>query len=963
MPTSLRLFGRPAVLQAGDTIELPAERRSQLLAVLALRRTWMSRSELAALLWPDRASALALTNVRKALHAARAWRWADALETQGSAVRLSMATDARAFELAVQEGRLADALGLGGAPLLDGLDDLTNPAWTEWLDAARADHARRWHALTRARLQQLQAQPDEAAAFARRLLAADALDEDAVVALLAALAAGGRTAERQAAYRAYAERLAEELGVEPSLRVRQPMRDGAPTPTADGFVGRARELQDLTAMLGREECRLLTVTGPGGAGKSRLLKQSLRALSARFADGAMWLALDDLDTVAQVASRLAAELRIVPGAAEDPLPLVCDALRTRQMLLVLDNSEHIDGLPRLIERLLQAAPTLKICATSRVRLHAEGEWMLPLRGLAADDAVALFAASARAVKPDFDAIAQQAATVALVQALGGLPLAVLLAASWTRLLPVAEIAADLQRSLSLLDSDDEGDERPEHRSVRATFEQSWQMLAPRERQVLSRLSLFVGGFARESAYAVADAAAPVLATLADKSLLQMDGARCSLHPLLRQFSFDKLDDDARAEAAQRHAAWFHGRLEQLAPAADAGDSRALQEIDAELENCRAAWAWTIARGALAPLGASALALMRFFEVRGRPAEGLALLEPALALCAPPDAPAIPAADVLCAIAYLQFRLYRLDDAAASARRALKLAREARRKRTLVRCLNVLGLCHWQWGRNAEGLRILEQSWRHARALHDVRAEATALGNLASLEKALGRYARAEQLMHEVLDRQRELGDWIGVAIRLNDLAALHQANGQWARALRCLHEGLAVSEQHGIAFVRTHLMMNLAMVSFFDGRLDDAERLGRQVLAEARHAANRQAEAVALLHLVRVAVRRDDLALARALLIDALAAAGAMASVPLQLDGVFCCAEIVAAEGDVQAAAALMRYYAARPDIEPGDRALAEASLATLPADTAAPDVPLDVLLEQIGRQLRERAAPLSSAA
>ena len=539
----------------------------------------------------------------------------------------------------------------------------------------------------------------------------------------------------------------------------------------------------------------------------------------------------------------------------------------------------------------------------------------------------------------------------------------LLAANWARLLPVTEIAADLERSLALLDSEDDGEERPEHRSVRATFEQSWQMLAPRERRALSLMSVFVGGFSRVAAHEVAEASAPLLGTLADKSLVQIDMARCALHPLLRRFSGEKLDAPTHADALQRHAAWFHRRLEQLASASDAGDSDAQQEIEADLENCRAAWHWAVTHGALSLLGASALALMRFFEKKGRPAEGLALFAAALPLCTAAGAPAAAAADVLCAVAYLQFRLYRLDEAAATARRALKLARDTRRRRTMVRCLNVLGLCHWQWGRNAEALRIIEQSWRHARDLHDLRAEATALGNLALVEKALGHYARAGALMAEALERQRALGDWIGVVIRLNDLAALHQASREWSSARRYLREGLSVSEQYGIAFVRPHLMINLALVSFFDGRLDDAEQIGRQVLSEARLAANRQVEATALLHLVRVAVRRSENGGARRLLADALSIASDMASVPMQLDGVFCFAEILAAEGDTRDAAALLRYYVARPEIEPGDRALGEASLIGMPEDAPAPDVSLDVLLDRLGRRLLEPTTTTSHVA
>ena len=956
MPTQLRLYGRPTVLHAGQSIALPNERRCQLLAVLALRRDWVGRSELATLLWPERPSALGLTNVRKALHAARAWPWAAALETQGSAVRFHVDTDVQQLQQAQQEGRLADAVALRCGPLLDGLDDIANAAWTDWLDGERAQHARHWQALSRAFLQQLSPWPDAAAAFARRLLAEDPFDEDAVVALLSAQHIAGRAVEMRETYRTYAERLLEHLGVEPSLRVRLLLREEPVAPRShdsgthislppDGFVGRARELQDLDALLARTECRLLTVTGPGGAGKSRLVKQALRILSQRFRDGALWIALDDLHQGAQVIARLAAELRLVPGARADPLALICNHLAAREMLLVFDNSEHIQELARLVERLLEAAPALKVCATSRARLGANGEWLLPLHGLATDEATQLFIATAYGLRPDFDAAGQRSAIVALTEALGGLPLAVLLAANWARLLPVAEIAADLSRSLAILESDDEGEERPEHRSVRATFEQSWQMLAPRERQALSALSVFVGPFSRAAAHEVADAAMPLLAALADKSLLQLDGARCTLHPLVRRFAADKLDATAHDDCSRRHAAWYHRRLEQLASAADAGDRAAQQEIEHELENCREAWRWAMLHGALPMLGSSAPVLMRFFEVHGRAAEGLALFEEALPLCVGTSAAAAPAAELHCAIAYMAYRLYRLDDAAASARLGLKLARQAHRRRAMQRCLNVLGLCHWQWGRHLEALRLFEQGLRHARAGHDARAEASMLGNLALAEKSLGHYGRAQALHLDVLQRQRALGDWVGVAIRLNDLAALHQANAEWDTALPYLREGLALCEQHGIAFVRPHLMVNLATVSLFAGKLDDAESVGAQVLADARAEGNRNVENDALLHLVRVAVRRRDLTQARSRLAEAIRAAVAVGTQAQQLDALFCGAEILAADGDVPRAAGLMRFYIARPEVESGDRAVAEKIWAALQCDAEAPTLPLPALL------------------
>ena len=294
MSIYLRLLGRPQVEHDDVRIALPAERRGQLLALLALRRGWVARAELAALLWPGCRGELAAANLRKALHFARALPWAGALEAQPGLVRFTVPTDVHDIEAAHREGRIADALERCRGALLDGMDDLSNPAWTDWLDGERGQHARRWHELTRKRLAQLEGEPRAAAALALRLLEADPLDEDAVAALLAAQRELGRFDEQREAYRGFALRLQEELGIEPSLRVRAllagsslpaDMQATAPVLPGDGFFGRTRELDALAALLARDACRLLTVLGPGGVGKSTLLKRALRRLQPLFADG------------------------------------------------------------------------------------------------------------------------------------------------------------------------------------------------------------------------------------------------------------------------------------------------------------------------------------------------------------------------------------------------------------------------------------------------------------------------------------------------------------------------------------------------------------------------------------------------------------------------------------------------------------------------------------------------------
>ena len=965
--TYLHLFGRLDVEHDGLVTPLVSERRNQLLARLALERTWIDRSELAALLWPERDPKLAQANLRKALHFARALPWTEALDAQGNAMRFAVNTDVHDFEVAAAEGRTADALGLYRGELLDGLDDDSNPVWSEWLAAERARLGRRRRTLARERLHQLEGAPRERAVLARELLDDDPLDEHAVAALLAAQRVLGQFTEQRETYRMYCARLAEELGVKPSSQVTALVvsaEAAAAVAAADNFIGRARELEELAGLLARSECRLITVTGPGGVGKSHLVKQALRSLALRFASGAIWIPLDDLTEPQQVVARIAAELGLAPGPLQDPMQRVCAQPKLRELLLVLDNGEQLAGLARLVERLLADTGGLKLCVTSRARLGVRGEWLLPLQGLAvpptraatvdllASDASRLFVRTARAVRPDFDAAAQSHAIGALVRAVDGLPLAILLAANWTRLLTVREIAAELEYSLDVLEAADEGEERPEHRSVRATFEQSWRLLTPDEQRALQALSVFVGTFPLAAAREVAGAGLPLLAALADWSLLQMlEGGRCALHPLIRQFAGEKLDVAMRSEAARRHAAWFHRLLARLDRAFEAGEPDPLREFDQDLEDCRAAWRWAIAEGALDQLAGSAVALLCCFETRGRALEGLALLREAQMLaCAQPSAPAC-AANVVSAIAHLQYRAYRIDEAIATARQGLKFARAAGSRIAVFRCLNVLGLCEWQQGRNVEALRIFEQALRHARAGNDRRRVLIALGNVGLAEKTLGHYERARALMLEVLAQQRELGDWVGVSTRLINLAALHQARAEWDQARRFLEQGLAMSEEHGIAYARPHLVVNLALVAFFSGDLDEAERVGLESLREARASANGSVESTMLVLLVRIAVRRADHRGARTHLRDAIGCSVAMRSVPMQLDCVFCFAEMLAAGERTRDAAALMRYYIARPEIEPGDRAVAQAALEGLAgpgADAAPPDVALDALLDRI---------------
>jgi tetratricopeptide (TPR) repeat protein len=320
-----------------------------------------------------------------------------------------------------------------------------------------------------------------------------------------------------------------------------------------------------------------------------------------------------------------------------------------------------------------------------------------------------------------------------------------------------------------------------------------------------------------------------------------------------------------------------------------------------------------------------------------------------------DADAPCGAIVLSAIAQTHYRLSRLDDAAAAARHGMRLARAAGSRAALVRCLSVLGTCCWQWGRNDEAKRLLQQAVRHAEATGDVRGAALAMHNLALVEKALGNNARAAQLMVDWLVVQRAQGEWLRVAMGSSNLAYVYQAQGEWRLAQACLEEGLALCDAHDLVLPRPALLLNLAHNHAMSGKLDEAERVSRELAAEACRKGLADVEATALNQLVRVAILRGDLGQARERLRDAVGRAVPLSIEYVRIDCVLSYAKILSGERSAHAAVPLLRGLLDRSDLEPLDRADAEACLRALPAesrDAAAVDMAFDELLPRIAAEL-----------
>ncbi|HMN31170.1 MAG TPA: NACHT domain-containing protein, partial [Caldilineaceae bacterium] len=388
------------------------------------------------------------------------------------------------------------------------------------------------------------------------------------------------------------------------------------------LVARTTDIKAVSHLLADPACRLLTIVGPGGIGKTRLSIAVAADQWARvqeeadesFVHGIFFVSLQGLESAELLAPAIADAVGCPPANQESPQRQLLNFVSNKAMLIVLDSYDellanhdsHSDGLD-LLTTLLQVAPYVKLLITSREALHLQEEWLYPLSGLTypalpqpgepettpADlerySAIQLFVQAARRVQPEFDLSQEWSAILQICRLVEGLPLALELAASWVRALSCTEIAREIERSIDFL-ATQLRNVPDRHRSMLAVFTQTWQMLSPNERNVYKRLAVFRQGFRRQAAEAVAGATLPLLSALVSKSLLRWDSnGRYQLHSLLRHFAEEQLNEDSQVAMAtlDAHAAYFvHFLQARTAEVTGARQREVLLEIDAELENIR-----------------------------------------------------------------------------------------------------------------------------------------------------------------------------------------------------------------------------------------------------------------------------------------------------------------------------------------------------------------------------------------
>jgi len=847
----LNLLGAPEVFLEERTVSFETNKSQALLFYLALNPGWHSRDLLAELLWPDMTTSRARKNLRDGLTQLRAsvgsWILTDA-QRAGFAYDIPYELDVKRLQDALRQGRARVDLSLVEAAVklyrgdfLIGFHVRKAQPFEEWVMQKREElHAQFINGLEWL-IQQYFIQQDYTAGLTanRRLLNLEPWQESAHQVQMHLLALTGRTHDALAQYKICQRVLAEELDVQPSpetvalyeqIRAGQFSHQPAEIPTLKRdephkesavqqqplaskisislsnlprqmtpLIGREMEITVLSSKLTDPRYPLITLSGEGGVGKTRLAVAIGETLQAHFADGVWFVPLADISPPTDLPNQLAAgigkALQLTFAGAEPLIDQLFTQLRPKQLLLILDNFEHLLTGATFILDLLHTAHHIKILVTSRRRLNFQAEYFFQLDGLAFPDeeeateatngllevyklltypSVALFVERANRIHQQFNLTAENQADVLYIcQLVAGLPLGIELAAALLRHLTMTQIAAVLRHNYAAL-STTFPDLPLRHRSIRAVIDYSRQLLSMPEIQTLTRCAVFRGGFTGLAAQAVTGATPEILASLTDHSLLhQTVMGRFEVHELVRQYAAEQLllHPIEAAQVYNLHSTYYTEFLALLEQSQNR-DRTAQLAIRTELDNIRAAWLWAVEQARVAELARALKSLARFYYLVGFLSEAVTMLTAAITCV-----------------------------------RTL-LAGQAQPDPYLQQLLGQL------------------------------------LGEESFFEAMLGRRTVAEQFIQEAIQLAQVLDD-----PGLEALGHLRLGDIAWSRANYPLHRAaythsLQLARKSNLLPLEAHCLSNLGMSHDQYGEYPEAITCYKTALAIARHLGNRQQESI-----------------------------------------------------------------------------------------------------------------------
>jgi predicted ATPase/DNA-binding CsgD family transcriptional regulator len=644
------------------------------------------------------------------------------------------------------------------------------------------------------------------------------------------------------------------------------------------FIGRTEEITEIGKLLGDSACRLLTITGPGGIGKTRLAIESAVRAIGHFSQGAYFVPLQPVKARNLLVQAIGDAAHFSLSGSENPRTQLLSYLQYKEILLVLDNFEQL--LPRpgvtlqennedgvtILSDILQMAPNVKLLVTSREILNLQSEWVYVIEGmvyprstqvenLETYSAVQLFVDRAQRVRQGFKLADEQEHVVHICQLVEGMPLALELSASWIKSLDCAEIATELQRNLSLL-ATSLRDVPDRHQNMQAVFSHSWKLLAQDERDTFKHLSIFRGGFQRLAAEQVAGTTLPVLSSLVDKSLLRRDATgRYQIHELLRQYGEEKLHQfPAEVEQVHNlHCKFYTDFLYETLEEFLAGSQlKATIEITAELENVRAAWQWAVEKARVEDIHKAIGSLVYYFQYQGRYFEGVVAYGNAirsLEVLDPETLRDLTLAELLDGQGWLFLRLGQLDQAKEALEKCLSIYKQlnippAQRMGTEPR--TALGVLANILGDYEKAISLGEEAYLLSEAQANRWNMMFSLYVLTNATLAQGNIPRAREYAQRAYALAKELNDSWFRAFILNDLGNTSLTLGEYAEAKEYFTASYAIRKEFddpgGMAEALTHL----GKIAVLRKEYADAEKSFRESLAMYREINDKGGVAAAL---------------------------------------------------------------------------------------------------------------------
>lgn len=833
---TFRLFGTPQIYFEGEWQHLAKNQLTLLAAYLAFSKDWVSRDEVIFRFWPDVPEVKARRNLNQLAYQLKNEKWAGPFEATPTHLRFDVVTDLQNFREAVSDDNWAKASRAYKEELISGAYRNVPVNFEIWLDTERQSVARAWRDLGYQHAKSLVAQGnyDVALELLETILEHNFLDETILQFYLTTALKAGQAQKALQTFELFHTELTTELSLEPTSKTMQlfeqlkseelsetnalsqlasnGMSSNAQHVESNkinvpqynipkfigSFVGRQTELEQLEFFFEQTDCCLITIIGWGGMGKTRLAVAAMRQFQHLYKDGIAFIALQSLSSETEVIHELIRVLELNFQKNINLKQQLLSWIADKQMLILFDNFEHLIDQSETVSDLLKASEQLQIVVTSREALNYQGEQLLELRGLDHPkqtddddfeqyDSIQLFLQIAKRTGAFEYSLDNRLELLQICELLEGMPLAIELAAQWCRFLSLPEIVKELRRDLDFLEGSQK--DRPDRqKSMRRVFNYSWQLLSTDEQEAMLKLAILKGAFPKEAAQAIADVSLRSLFSLINKSVLKQQNGYLTRHPLVYEFTFEKLLNSDQHETLQlRHANYYYDLAQNL----NKEKSQTFVDLRLSHQNITATLDYlrqTQLQKALRFL----CNLERYWELRASYKEITDCLNELLHQYDQKDE--LRAESCLLLAKHLVWQS--LWEVALNAlNESYALAKQLKLNEVKADALHSLGQFHFFQSHYSEAKTYYEQSLALYRRLSHEEGEAQSLTSLGVIAKDQGHYELAKQHYEESLEIRRRFQDQHGVATALNNLGIIAKDQGDYDSAIDLYQQSLSIREE------------------------------------------------------------------------------------------------------------------------------------------------------------------------